>query len=97
MKIQKYKIRVWNSVMEQLHGGKGIIITEYFIPEHGLCFNTDRGVLNVFKYDTRRSEEYEEVDIFYHLVQIIRGHYDRKEKLYTRLRQFQNGGTKNEF
>ena len=88
--IQKYKTRIWNSVLEQLHGDTGRLITEFFIPKHNLCFNTDTGRLNVFYYDTRRANEFEEVEMSENQVNLVKDYYDLKTELYDLVRMYQN-------
>ena len=89
MKVQKYKVRVWNSTLEQLHGEKGIIITEFFIPKYYVCFNTDRGKLNTFEREMGRSEGFEEAELPDDVCHKIVEFHHEKEQLYTYLRWFQ--------
>ena len=92
MKIKKYKVEIHNSVFEAMREFKGKEITEYFIPEYNLCFNTDTGSLNVFYHDFGRYEGilFDEVDIPDNQAKLVKDYHELNLELYDMLRMYQN-------
>ena len=91
MKIKKYQIDVYDSVLDYIHASSRTI-TEYYIPEYMLHFNLENDTINVFtttdssrKDAIKKIDELEDIEISGELVFMIKRLYEDKEYLRGKL------------
>ncbi len=80
MKIIKYEVEVSGGVLEWTHGIK-TTITEYWIPEHKICFNLYGGP-NVFESDEPRNlDKNTEIEVEEHLVDYVLTYWEARKQI----------------